>query len=74
MLMLRDQPSLSEDQIREVARLGRRLEAALGWAVDIEVAFAAGELYLLQCRPITTLGHLANVGEGGRFEPAACVR
>ena len=69
--MLRDQPSLSEDQVREIARLGRRLEAALGWPVDIEVAFAAGELYLLQCRPITTLGHVANAREGGTYEPAA---
>jgi pyruvate,water dikinase len=69
--MLRELPSLSEEQIREVARLGRRLEAALGWPVDIEVAFAAGELFLLQCRPITTLDHVANIAEGGAYKPAA---
>ena len=69
--VLREQPSLSEAQIREVARLGAHLEAALGWPVDIEVAFAASELYLLQCRPITTLGHVADAGIGGQFEPAA---
>jgi phosphoenolpyruvate synthase/pyruvate phosphate dikinase len=69
--MLREQPSLSEAQIREVALLGARLEAALGWPVDIEVAFAGGELFLLQCRPITTLGHVADTGIGGQLEPAA---
>lgn len=69
--MLREQPSLTEAQVREVARLGSRLEAALGWPVDIECAFAAGELYLLQCRPITTLGFVVDAGEGGQYEAAA---
>ena len=69
--MLREQPSLTEAQVREVAGLGARLERALGWPVDIEVAFVGGQLYLLQCRPITTLGHVANAGEGGIYQPAA---
>jgi phosphoenolpyruvate synthase/pyruvate phosphate dikinase len=67
--MLREQLSLTEAQVREVARLGARLEAAQGWPVDIEVAFAGGELYLLQCRPITTLGSTLEGGES--YEPAA---
>jgi pyruvate,water dikinase len=67
--MLREQLSLTEAQVREVARLGARLEAAQGWPVDIEVAFAGGELYLLQCRPITTLGSALEGGES--YEPAA---
>jgi pyruvate,water dikinase len=52
---MRGQSSLSIDQVQEVARLGQRLEALNGWPVDVEFAFAAGQLYLLQCRPITTL-------------------
>jgi phosphoenolpyruvate synthase/pyruvate phosphate dikinase len=52
---LRNQPSLSSDQVLEVALLGERLESLKGWPVDIEFAYAGGKLYLLQCRPITTL-------------------
>jgi phosphoenolpyruvate synthase/pyruvate phosphate dikinase len=52
---LRGQPSLSAAQIQEVAQLGRRLEEFKGWPVDIEFAYAGEQLYLLQCRPITTL-------------------
>ena len=61
----------SDEQVREVVRLGERLEASLGWPVDVELAFAGGDLYLLQCRPITTLGHVADAGIGGKFEAAA---
>ncbi len=52
---LREQPSLSEEQIIEMARLASSLETTLGCAVDVECAYAGGQLYLLQCRPITTL-------------------
>jgi len=67
--MLREQFSLTEAQVREVARLGRMLESVQGWPVDIEIAFAGGELYLLQCRPITTLNHAMEGGQ--RYESAA---
>jgi pyruvate,water dikinase len=53
--IMRQQPSLSIDQVKEVARLGQWLEQVKGWPVDIEFAYAGGHLYLLQCRPITTL-------------------
>jgi phosphoenolpyruvate synthase/pyruvate phosphate dikinase len=52
---LREQPSLAEEQISEIARLATSLETTLGCAVDVECAYAGGQLYLLQCRPITTL-------------------
>jgi len=52
---LRGQPALETHQIVEMARLGMGLEARLGWPVDVECACHAGDLYLLQCRPITTL-------------------
>ena len=53
---LQSRPSLSDDEVREVAELAVSLERATGQAVDIECAIARNTLYLLQCRPITTLG------------------
>jgi pyruvate,water dikinase len=49
------QPTLSDEQVAELGRLGRDLEAAIGGPVDVECAYYAGRLYLLQCRPITAL-------------------
>jgi pyruvate,water dikinase len=51
---LRQEPSLSQDQLVEIARLALNLEETVGHPVDIECAYAGGELYLLQCRPVTT--------------------
>lgn len=53
---LRWEASLNDDQAAEMAQLALSLEAMMGWAVDMECAYASGQLYLLQCRPITTLG------------------
>jgi phosphoenolpyruvate synthase/pyruvate phosphate dikinase len=50
---LRRQPVLSGEQIVEMACLSIRLEATMGWPVDVECAYRHGKLYLLQCRPIT---------------------
>ena len=55
--LLRSQPCLDDTQAAEAADLARSLEAAMGWPVDVECAFRDGTLYLLQCRPITTLRH-----------------
>jgi pyruvate,water dikinase len=52
---LRAQPALSDDQVAEVARLAVSLEETLGRPVDVECAYHGGELYLLQCQPITAL-------------------
>jgi pyruvate,water dikinase len=49
-------PSLSPEQVREVALLAVQLEELQDRPVDIECAIEGGRLYLLQCRPITTLG------------------
>lgn len=51
---LRTQPALKDDQAAEMARLGVALEGRMGHPVDMECAYHAGQLYLLQCRPITT--------------------
>ena len=52
---LRNEASLAEEQMIEVAQLALSLETTMGYPVDIECAYASGQLYLLQCRPITTL-------------------
>src|SRR5439155_15503186 len=51
---LQTRPSLSEQQLLDVSRLGVSLEQFMGWPADIECSFAGNILYLLQCRPITS--------------------
>jgi phosphohistidine swiveling domain-containing protein len=50
-----DRSALDDERVREVARLAMALEIESGAPVDVECAFAAGTLYLLQSRPITAL-------------------
>jgi phosphoenolpyruvate synthase/pyruvate phosphate dikinase len=52
---LRNTASLKDEQVIEMAKLALTLEGTMEHPVDVECAYAAGELYLLQCRPITTL-------------------
>ena len=52
---LRNEISLKDEQILEMAKLALTLETTMERPVDVECAYAAGTLYLLQCRPITTL-------------------
>jgi phosphoenolpyruvate synthase/pyruvate phosphate dikinase len=52
---LRSTPALNERQVAAMADLAVSLEKRMGWPVDIECAFHGDALYLLQCRPITTL-------------------
>jgi phosphoenolpyruvate synthase/pyruvate phosphate dikinase len=49
-------PSLSDDEACEVARIATRVESHYGSPQDIEWGLAGGQLFLLQSRPITTLG------------------
>lgn len=53
--LLWQRPALRDAQLFELARLARDLERAMGWPVDLEVAWRGDTLSLLQCRPITTL-------------------
>jgi rifampicin phosphotransferase len=48
-------PSLTDDQIKEVADLARRCEKYFASPQDIEWALHDGKIYLLQSRPITTI-------------------
>ncbi|MEJ2601135.1 MAG: PEP/pyruvate-binding domain-containing protein [Anaerolineales bacterium] len=52
---LRNTASLNDEQVIEMAKLAQTLEETMKHPVDVECAYAGGELYLLQCRPITTL-------------------
>ena len=52
---LRQQAAISDEQAVEMTQLALTLETTMGYPVDIECAYANGALYLLQCRPITTL-------------------
>jgi phosphoenolpyruvate synthase/pyruvate phosphate dikinase len=54
--LLREKASLSRTQVAELAGLAVGLEARMGQPVDVEAAYSGEHLYLLQCRPITTLG------------------
>ncbi|HEU0078159.1 MAG TPA: PEP/pyruvate-binding domain-containing protein, partial [Longimicrobiaceae bacterium] len=58
---LRDAPSLSDGEVRSIAATLRELERALGAPQDVEWALAPAdgsprELFILQARPVTTLG------------------
>jgi pyruvate,water dikinase len=52
---MRGQSSLADEQAMDMAHLALILETTMGHPVDIECAYAGRDLYLLQCRPITTL-------------------
>jgi pyruvate,water dikinase len=52
---LRMRPALNTEQILEMAQLALCLEREMGWPVDVECAYQADQLFLLQCRPITAL-------------------
>lgn len=53
---LRDVPCLDEEQLSELAALGRRVERHFGGPQDVEWAItASGEVAVLQARPVTVL-------------------
>ncbi len=49
-----DQASLGDEQVLELADALGRIKEVYGYPVEIEWAYAGGELHLLQARPITT--------------------
>ena len=60
-------PVLSDEEVRRVAELGVRIERHYGSPQDTEWAFdEAGEVWMLQSRPVTTAGGEAlGGGDGG---------
>lgn len=63
-------PALRDEQVIEVANLALQLEDDLGVPVDIEVAYQDEQIYLLQCRPITTLAAPLTVAPQSALQPA----
>jgi pyruvate,water dikinase len=51
----RSQPVLRPEQVAELTRLGRKLEALFGAPQDVEWAVADGKIVLLQSRPVTSI-------------------
>jgi pyruvate,water dikinase len=66
------QPCLNDTQLKELAELGRRVEAYYGDARDVEWAWAEGRFWLLQARPITVGG--AAEREQVRLEEIAALK
>ncbi len=64
-----DEAAFGEDAAREVARVVLSVDGRFGAAQDVEFAFAGGQLWLLQARPVTTAGAsagaTANLPGGG---------
>ncbi len=58
--LLRKRATLSEIAVLELAKLAVGLETKFGRPVDVEAAYADEELFLLQCRPITTLNEVGD--------------
>jgi len=61
---------LTEDQIRELARIGRGVEEHYGSHQDIEWAYEGGKFYLVQSRPVTTMRATDDEGDEGEAETA----
>lgn len=56
--LLREKTTLGKVQAVELAELAIGLEKKFGRPVDVEAAYTGEQLFLLQCRPITTLGKI----------------
>ena len=59
-----EQPALTDDQVVQLAQLGRRIEAHFGRPQDIEWALVDDGFRIVQSRPITTLFPIPETGDG----------
>lgn len=57
--------TLSEQQILQLASIGRQIEAYFGCPQDIEWCLVDDTFYIVQSRPITTLYPIPEVNDGG---------
>ncbi|HDR7517848.1 phosphoenolpyruvate synthase [Bacillus mobilis] len=57
--------TLSEQQILQLAQIGRQIEAYFGCPQDIEWCLAHDTFYIVQSRPITTLYPIPEENDGG---------
>ena len=65
---------LDDDEVLNLARLALRVEGHYGSPQDIEWAMAGGRTYVVQSRPITTLGAPPATGAPTAQEPRVLVR
>ncbi len=56
--------TLTDEQILQLEKTGRRIEAYFGYPQDIEWCLYEGQFYIVQSRPITTLYPVPNVNDG----------
>jgi pyruvate,water dikinase len=59
-----EQPALTDAQVLELARLGRRIEAHFGRPQDVEWCLADDGISIVQSRPITTLFPIPEADDG----------
>lgn len=59
-----EQPALTDTQVLELVRLGRRIETHFGCPQDIEWCLVDGDFRIVQSRPITTLFPVPRVSDG----------
>ena len=64
----REIPSLQRGQVAELGKLGRQVDTFYDAPQDVEWAYAGGQFYLLQARPITTLTDAAEIEQLRRQE------
>ncbi len=67
---LRETQKLTDDEIRELARIGRAVEEHYGSHQDIEWAYEGGKFYLTQARPVTTMREVHADEDFGEEETA----
>lgn len=67
---LREAQKLTDDEIRELARIGRSVEEHYGHHQDIEWAYEGGKFYLTQARPVTTMKAAGEDDDEGEQETA----
>jgi len=67
---LREVQKITDDEIRELARIGRAVEEHYGHHQDIEWAYEGGKFYLTQARPVTTMRAGHDEEETGEHETA----
>jgi pyruvate,water dikinase len=59
-----NQPALTDEQILQLERMGRKIEEHFGHPQDIEWCLVDGTFYIVQSRPITTLYPIPEANEG----------
>lgn len=58
-----ESPSLSDDEVREIARTGKLIHEHYGSAQDIEWAIEDDTVYMVQTRPVTAVGRKAGAAQ-----------